>query len=501
MLETWLNRHVQFNFVAILILVSLSALTGLITHLLPTQIVFATIVLMFVIGLLIWLSQIIGILSTVAISGIILSSGFLGTFYESIFVQLINNVLRWIVPLLFLLISLPRLVSPLFMKKNFFSIWGKATLPLALFLGYNLISTSYSSSQYTTFGRALTFTAITLGMACTMLFSVRSLKDAEKSLRTIAILMAVIVIPGQIYLFFPGSVGWHSSGRFRSTFWNPVTYSHLLAILFPLYVWCVTDRRLKLVWRSLALVMSLFLIVNMLLTGSRTGTFALAIGALCLLWFLSERRGFSIRQGALLMGVSFLIGFVALNPETILSYFTRDNDLYDLNTLTSTRFSVWEVGLTLWKQAPLIGSGFGNITLPDYLPQTIINLPSSLTANVGYRLSNLYLETLVTGGIFGLTLLFSVVSSFAWTFISSARTSTGPNRRLFIVGLTIFITGLILNSTETWMVSAGSPFAMYWWFVLFVTTRPAVFDQHSAKTNVAPSYKFVSRSVIDARLL
>ncbi len=435
-----------------------------------------------------WLAMNISLIGAVVILGVVFMTGFLGSFVDVIdLIAPIYTRVRWIAPLFALAFGLLQIGLSHNIWQAIQRPWGALSPALLLFLGYAVTSVPYSSAPITTLGRAVTFAAVSFGTGAALYYVVQRVEQAERILLCLALMMAIVIIPGELYIFFPNSIGWHSSGRFRSTFWNPVTFGHLCVLLMPLYWWLVVRVNAPLLQRIAATGMIGILLANLYLAGSRGAALALIVIVPLLAWYLIGRRA-----RWLLMALSFLLFLVALPFQwaTIVDFFTRGAEWTNNYQFYSGRLTSWQNALQLWSQSPIIGYGFGSIGNTDtvFLSADRVNATIRASNTAGLRLSNLYLEILGSGGTIGAGLfLFLLLSAFR-ILISAIKWSANPIgagtdvtgqlstvkvQSLLIMALATFTGGLVLNLTETWLISAGSPFAMYWWLVLFLAIRVA----------------------------
>lgn len=252
-----------------IVALSLSVAVGTIFTLLPAAYLVAAVstAVALVLIVLNLIEHMLGKVKLVAALGVLLLSGFLGTYTDIYGITTVNDWLRWIPPLTLLCIAVsnlartPGLVSSL--EKNLRDFM----LPLMLFLIYAVLSVSYSVLPEITFGRSITFLAITAGTFVALLPQLRTEHDIELLLWAIAILMGLAILSGEILLIPPGGIGW-LNGRFRSSFWNPVTLGHMAAVFCPLFVWIASDVRLRPRYRLMAIIISTCLLLNILLSQS-----------------------------------------------------------------------------------------------------------------------------------------------------------------------------------------------------------------------------------------
>ena len=340
------------------------------------------------------------------------------------------------------------------------SIGGRFSIPLLLFTLFALLSSWYSPFPGVTLGRAISFLMITTCTAIALFPTVNSRQDIAKIARAVAVLMGGLILLGVPFMFFPASVGW-LGGRYRSTWGNPVGLSHISALLLPLYIWLVTDRRLAKVWRSAAGVLVLCLAANIFLSQSRSGVLGFA-AACAVLWLTLAATTWKIVIAATAL-VALGFGFAVTGGSAYQDFITRGYD-FDDPGIASGRALVWQAAYASWQSSPLVGHGFG--TGGDPLVNQAL-LPSTGTA----RTFSLYLELLATVGIVGFLLLLWVFALGLRSLASGLVTARGDAARFLALALSVFVCGLVLNVTETWIISAGSPFAAYWWLMLLLGIR------------------------------
>jgi O-antigen ligase len=417
--------------------------------------------IVFVLVLLIFVVKWVGKTKAVAAIGVLLLSGFLGTYTD---ITVINDWVRWIAPLSLLAIaiynkvSIPGLVGTA--DRNLRSF----LMLLGLFSTFALFSSSYSAFPSVTLGRSITFLAITGGTQFALLPHLRSARDIEILLWAIAVLMGLAILPGEFLVLTPGGIGW-LGGRFRSSFWNPVTLGHMSVVFLPLLVWIVSDIRLKIRYRALALGMCACLFLNIALAQSRSALLGVmaVVAVFCL--ELPAKAKVVLGFGAV-AGATVVLG-LELEPGHLMDFLTRGRDFGD-PALASGRVPAWIAAYQSWQSAPLWGYGFGTGGDPE-ISQSLLGASGAI------RVSNVYLETLATGGLVGFILLVAVIVTAFLQLVSTLQHPQPAVYRLGLMALATFLGGLVLNLFETWLVSAGSPFAFYWWLVVFLAIRQTGF--------------------------
>lgn len=417
-----------------------------------------------------WLQSAVSNLGTIAVLGTVFMTGFLGSFvFEFAWITPFYTTVRWVAPLILLVAALFGFLSSSAITKHLMEGWGTASPFLLLFIGYSLLSMSYSSAPLTTLGRVVTFTAITFGMSYGLTNVITTRARLENLLICLGVLLAIVVLPGELYILQPNStIGWHSSGRFRSTFWNPVTLAHLCVIVLPLYWWLAIRPNRAKRYRIIALTMCGILLLNIYLAGSRGGVLGLVAVALPLIWYSVGNRARFLLYTTIFLLFTFAIAF---GLENINLFFTRGANLTDNYYFYSGRLVGWLYAIELFTDSPLLGSGFG--TIGDIDAVLIQQQVSTSSATAFLRLSNVYLELLASVGIIGSSLFLLILYKLFSTLARNIQhTASDTRSELFLVMvMATFIGGLVLNITETWMISAGSPYAMYYWLVLFLGVR------------------------------
>lgn len=105
------------------------------------------------------------------------------------------------------------------------------------------------------------------------------------------------------------------------------------------------------------------------------------------------------------------------------------------------RFEAWKVGFSIFKEAPLIGVGTGD--LKNAFAQEYIALDTKLSKNNQIRAHNTFLTSAITFGVFGLILFFYMV------FTSGRIQIHNENRSGFIFWTIILVSFLFEDTLET----------------------------------------------------
>jgi O-antigen ligase len=203
-----------------------------------------------------------------------------------------------------------------------------------------------------------------------------------------------------------GAVLLRPEGRLRGTFANPNHVSLLLEIaMMAVTAWAWVElsrlrrRRLDRPVRALVpMLVWLVLLGGVVLTGSRAGLVAAALGTVVQVVALpAAARGRKARFAALLVFLLGLAGLACLVAVGSGLEIRRYETVSVFETNLRSRFLLTAPALELWRRFPLTGTGLG--TFEDAFPMVT---PSELSPVLWNRAHNDPLELLVTGGIVGL---------------------------------------------------------------------------------------------------
>jgi O-antigen ligase len=174
------------------------------------------------------------------------------------------------------------------------------------------------------------------------------------------------------------------------------------ALLLPLAV--ALDRALRpgLLGRRLGyLVLAVALVAGVFLTGSRGGM----IGALAvLLVLLARSRRIGGMPLALLVPVIAVLVAVTIAPQYVVERLTAD-------TRSSGRADIWVAGLRACPEHCATGSGWG--TFANAHQQVLLEHPEARAERLLVEAHNIWLGTLVEGGLAAFVLLVLILWAFA----------------------------------------------------------------------------------------
>lgn len=149
--------------------------------------------------------------------------------------------------------------------------------------------------------------------------------------------------------------------------------------LFFSFISCVYIMLNKFSWKYLAVL--LFLLINIILTLSRTALLGIITFLIVLVWVLRDE--IITKKLRIIVMISFVL-FLILFVKTDISIFIKDFVLR-IGAGTSGRSFVWNKGLKAFIASPIFGMG--------------INSEQFITSNFPGGFHNLYLEILTSGGI------------------------------------------------------------------------------------------------------
>lgn len=340
------------------------------------------------------------------------------------------STLRWGALALFLLIAIVgRARDPSGRGQS-----HSAHIHIAWIVIFALVSVLWSEGFLLTVGRSVAFAVMVAAVA---LYSRRGIEDLTINLllRQTAIAVAVL----NTIAFVAGLVG--PLGRYGGVFGNPNTLGVINALLLPASFPDGTNhlsRRQKV----LAYAVPALLIVQLVLAGSRGGLLAAGVGIL-----MMELRRARFRERTLrLLGVGLAISAAVLIAPRLL--------VERLNSV-DTRSSLWGLAPDLWRERPVVGGGFG----------VTERLLGEGAATVGFlsdvNFHNSYLNLLIDLGVVGVAL-------FVPLLVVAIRRSRRHSPQLGAV----VAAGAASALFESWMFSAGSGAASYFWLALAACLRP-----------------------------
>jgi O-antigen ligase len=317
---------------------------------------------------------------------------------------------------------------------------------MVLWLVFALASALYSIAPSLTLGRAATLVLMYVAVFWAA-WRYAGRKGEERVVELI--LLAALVVLGGGLLALPLGGGLVFGERFSGLIENPNSVGLLTALLMPLAV-----ERLMSRGRFRDYLLVAVMTTGIVLSGSRGGMLATLIGTTYVLW-RARKRVFVVGLVASL-GAAIL---VLMSPherevELIVDPYLR------VETLASGggRVEVWPIAMSIIKQRPLFGHGFGT---EDLLFRSYGYDPESFLQHTGSYLHNSYLGLTAQLGLVGAVTFFLPLIYFAYRRL---RGSLGDVRLDVAHALEgTLIAGLVACFFESWIYSMGNSQAFPFW--------------------------------------
>ena len=213
----------------------------------------------------------------------------------------------------------------------------------------------------------------------------------ERWLKSIMFATSLLVVYGFYEYFFVRTVTWY---RLKSFYGNPNHFGGVLIMTLPFFFALALDWTKEKKQRILASLFSLAGIFMLVFTQSRSSWLALLAGLFITIFLRNWKIALVF---VLVLGLSFslvypvLPGYLKKRMASVVSWHE-----------TAGRIDLWQAGLLMWQEKPLLGVGTGGYTylLNNYLStikgretKTILTLPH-----------NIYIYILAEHGLVGLSI-------------------------------------------------------------------------------------------------
>lgn len=260
--------------------------------------------------------------------------------------------------------------------------WGRTERALAVFLAVALASTLWSISPTTTLLKAIVLTFAYLNL----LELRRHYRTREAAINALAVVVHLLLALAFLQIPLKAAT---AVDVFRMGLVYPTVPSNLFATV------AVVGLVIVLVgvgpaWARPIPVRALLVVLYLVALLSTRTRSALAISAVVLLVVAirAARRTAWAAVFASFAGAA-LMGFAALNIDTVTEFLLRGQDARNVTTLTG-RTVIWDIALRAWESSPLLGLGY-------YAGHRIgLDLPQNYS-----NLDNTWIESLVDVGILG----------------------------------------------------------------------------------------------------
>lgn len=405
-----------------------------------------------------WL--LIGGLIIIALSFIMLKSRKFLIFSTALFLMLtatqfgtiksVMETLRWIPYIVFVFLFF----SQLFIKKKLPRNIEGFDIVLLIIIVLMFLSAFYSIDPLMTVKRAGTFLLLYISVFWIIYPEIQSKEDAEGVIDLILYASLIPFTIMVILLFFP-LISFRAD-RFIGYFLNANTIGVLSAILLPLLLWKSIDKESR--WARILLI---FVLVSLFLSSSRSGLIGSFIGGSFYL-FMTKKK-YSIPM--IFLGLTFIIiMFITGDKITgAVASYMRLGPLggvggeRGINVISSGRIEKWKTMISLIKEKPFIGYGFGTEDL-------LFRHYGIFFEEPGLYAHNTFLGMAVQMGIPVFTLFFFPIFYLLFK----------PNKKqdALIYALTgMMIGGLLVGFFESWIYSVGNAFAFSFWVGVVILWR------------------------------
>lgn len=247
---------------------------------------------------------------------------------------------------------------------------------------------------------------------------------------------------------------------------HPNQLAALIALFLPLLVslWLAPPRRANVViWRVTFGFITLLVVVILLLTQSRGGWIAAAVGlfALAALWAAILPPSRTRRNLALVVGggvALVLVGLMWIGPQTLWNLWLdppEDTALGTLRTL-GVRRQVWPWAVTAIGDFPLTGVGLGSFRQVVF---RLYPLPMWPDYDIGHA-HNIFLQTALDTGLPGLVVYLAILMVAAAAGWRVARRE--PAFRAVSLGLLAGLVALHVFGLADALVIGAKPAVVFW---------------------------------------
>lgn len=244
-----------------------------------------------------------------------------------------------------------------------------------------------------------------------------------------------------------GVIQWFTNGfrQIESTLGNAVHLATYLLINIFFALWRYHEARTQ-KEKRIFLGIFCFILLALLLTGSRSTVIGLAVGLLFLgisKWMQTRRlRGSSSRRKLVWIAAAVVAVLVLSVTLSRTGSFT-----HLFSTKTGDRLGLWQIGVRAWQERPLTGWGFEQFSVPFNRLRDPRVYPA-ITDLWDDRAHNVFIDTLVSSGLIGLVgllLLWGLVIFALEKYRRHPGRSPEERNQLFI------ITALLAAYVTNWL--------------------------------------------------
>ncbi|MCX6570934.1 MAG: O-antigen ligase family protein [Candidatus Aminicenantes bacterium] len=246
-------------------------------------------------------------------------------------------------------------------------------------------------------------------------------------------------------------VAFRASGGFLEE--NNAGLNGLIALAIAIWLAFTSRSKKGQLFGILSVGASLMLVVRSFSRGAAVGLAVLLILFPVILWKEHKRLALSKKRiywrAILLISLSVLIvlGSMLITDMSPYRYWERLATIANVNKDASidSRLAAWKIGLQLFQQSPVFGTGIGSIPVfsVDMLPSRLVNL-----GVIAIGSHNTYISILAESGLVGFLPFVAMLVLCFKAFLSSGGSPRSIKRALF-VGLGAFLVGAVFLDSRT----------------------------------------------------
>lgn len=193
---------------------------------------------------------------------------------------------------------------------------------------------------------------------------------------------------------------------------------------------------------------------SQIVSGGRAGIVASLAGILLFVMLSPARRNISILLIIAVVVAYFLQDFLAEHLRLYRIIGTAAS-AQDIDSFSSGRMSGYQIAIDLFKAKPLVGQGFGQVSLLNY------------GINYG-EVHNLWLKLAMEAGLFLPLTLFGIVGSFLLSLLKRLRKDDVIGKQRTIIFGTVVAGGLLISLFEPNMLLGTFQNSAIWWAIVGV---------------------------------
>lgn len=253
-----------------------------------------------------------------------------------------------------------------------------------------------------------------------------------------------------------GIFGWltgraQMDGMLTSVYGWKNALGYLLAVSVTIVVWRLLGTRgagLQIGWATLGLIQ----LAVLLLSYTRAALLAVVFSSGILA--MAFRRIRILLVGTVVLGVFLVVGGDRITTRYLS---IAQPSTYLAGTLSGRR-ELWQGAVAMVRQRPFLGYGFGSPVF-SHVARAFAAHTGDFRAASNSHAHNLFLETTVEMGLFGLAALCVLGGSVAWVLMKRCRSCTSPadepSRELALLLLALYTVVMVISLTDYLLVGDG----------------------------------------------